>query len=162
MSRQIAQSRCNNPLTHMVRGLFLRKNRPTISVICHQECRRFAGDGSQRLPFGIEDMRAWSPKHDEDSSGYPFTLPGSSRFPCRRLALVSLPCLLLLTGILDGASFDLLAEHNLYTVGALAEALNVLTLLFMFWVVQCAQITLKTHLPHRRADPLASFPASSI
>ncbi len=70
-----------------------------------------------------------------------FSLP-----PCRRLALVSLPCLLLLTGILDGASFDLLAEHNLYTVGALAEALNVLTLLFMFWVVQCAQITLKTYL----------------
>ncbi len=30
-----------------------------------------------------------------------FSLP-----PCRRLALVSLPCLLLLTGILDGASFD--------------------------------------------------------
>ena len=69
-----------------------------------------------------------------------------SFLPCRRLTLVSLPCLLLLTGILDGASFDLLAEHNLYTVGALAEALNVLTLLFMFWVVQCAQITLKTYL----------------
>ena len=70
-----------------------------------------------------------------------FSLP-----PCRRLALVSLPCLLLLTGILAGVSFDPLAEHNLYTVGALAEALNVLTLLFMFWVVQCAQITLRTYL----------------
>ena len=59
---------------------------------------------------------------------------------------MSLPCLLLLTGILAGVSFDPLAEHNLYTVGALAEALNVLTLLFMFWVVQCAQITLRTYL----------------
>ena len=56
-----------------------------------------------------------------------------------------------------------LAEHNLYTVGALAEALNVLTLLFMFWVVQCAQITLKTYLsPSPAGWPSGSFPASSI
>ena len=66
--------------------------------------------------------------------------------PGRRLALLSLLCLLLLTGGLDAASFERLPEHNLYTIGALAEAINVLTLLFMFWVVQCAQISNRTYL----------------
>jgi hypothetical protein len=81
--------------------------------------------------------------------------PGSSRssLPSSRAGEPALSAAA--DGILAGVSFDPLAEHNLYTVGALAEALNVLTLLFMFWVVQCAQITLKTYLPHRRADPLA-------
>ena len=66
--------------------------------------------------------------------------------PGRHLALLSLLCLLLLTGGLDAASFERLPEHNLYTIGALAEAINVLTLLFMFWVVQCAQISNRTYL----------------
>ena len=46
------------------------------------------------------------------------------------VSLVSLPCLLLLTGILDGASLDLWQSTTPIPVGALAEALNVLTLQF--------------------------------
>ncbi|MGY3943001.1 GGDEF domain-containing protein [Aeromonas tecta] len=75
---------------------------------------------------------------------HPARFPSLSR--CRRIALVSLPCLLLLTTGLDVFSFERLAQHNLCTIGALAEAINVLTLMFMFWVVQCAQISRKSYL----------------
>jgi hypothetical protein len=52
----------------MVRGLFfMEKSAHNISDLPPGMPSGFAGDGSQRLPFGIEDMRAWSPKHDEDS-----------------------------------------------------------------------------------------------
>ncbi|MGL5812621.1 MAG: GGDEF domain-containing protein [Aeromonas sp.] len=73
-----------------------------------------------------------------------------SRFPSlprgRRIALILLPCLLLLTAGWDGLSFEPLAQHHLYTIGALAEMINVLTLLFMFWVVQCAPLSRRSYL----------------
>ncbi|MEG0010156.1 MAG: GGDEF domain-containing protein [Aeromonas sp.] len=75
---------------------------------------------------------------------HPARFPSLSRG--RRIALTSLPCLLLLTIGLDVFSFEPLAQHHLYTIGALAEAINVLTLMFMFWVVQCAQISRKAYL----------------
>lgn len=64
----------------------------------------------------------------------------------RRIALAMLPCLLLLTAAWDGFCFEPLAQHNLYTIGALAEGINVLTLLFMFWVVQCAPLSRRSYL----------------
>ncbi|MGY3887819.1 GGDEF domain-containing protein [Aeromonas aquatica] len=64
---------------------------------------------------------------------------------CRRAAMAGQLCLLLLTAALFTAGFDRLAQHNLYTIGALAEVINVLTLLFMFWVVQCAQLSSKSY-----------------
>ncbi|MGY3856967.1 GGDEF domain-containing protein [Aeromonas intestinalis] len=64
----------------------------------------------------------------------------------RRIALMLLPCLLLLTAGWDGLSFALLPQHHLYTIGGMAEIINVLTLLFMFWVVQCATLSRRSYL----------------
>ena len=65
--------------------------------------------------------------------------------PCRRLVLLALLGCLLLVACLDAYCFDRLVQNHLRTIGALAEAINVVTLLFMFWVVQCAQISSKTY-----------------
>ncbi|MNE11693.1 putative diguanylate cyclase YdaM [compost metagenome] len=65
--------------------------------------------------------------------------------PCRRCVLLALLGCLLLVASLDAYCFDRLVQNHLRTIGALAEAINVVTLLFMFWVVQCAQISSKTY-----------------
>ncbi len=92
------------------------------------------------MPFGDSVMMK-SPLRLSVHPARLFSLP-----PGRRLALLCLLCLLLLTAGLDAASFARLPEHNLYTIGALAEIINVLTLLFMFWVVQCAALSPRTYL----------------
>ncbi|MGY3868524.1 GGDEF domain-containing protein [Aeromonas crassostreae] len=63
----------------------------------------------------------------------------------RQLSILALLLALMLVAMGCAMLLDPMPTHHLFTLGAGAESINVLTLLFMLWVVQCSYLYHQTH-----------------